>query len=153
MVLRGLALLHAASSPQLVADVALLERKAAAQRHDTFNVYTVPVLVVLTFASLAAQQRGTTAQAYYAHLALSAATFLYTVVDTIYNLVVPHVQPSTQRLATILLHHVAAGVLVLHPLQYPEAHGYLTTLHRTWRWTLRWSTGETKRKVTRTSRT
>ena len=75
MVLRGLALLeHAASSPQLVADVALLERKAAAQRHDTFNVYTVPVLVVLTFASLAAQQRGTTAQAYYAHLALSAAT-------------------------------------------------------------------------------
>ena len=126
MVLRGLALLHAASSPQLVADVALLERKAAAQRHDSFNVYTVPVLVVLTFASLAAQQRGTTAQAYYAHLALSAATFLYTVVDTLYNLVVPHVQPSTQRLATILLHHVAAGVLVLHPLQYPEAHGYLT---------------------------
>ena len=46
--------------------------------------------------------------------------------DTIYNLVAPHVQPSTQRLATILLHHVAAGVLVLHPLQYPEAHGYLT---------------------------
>ena len=35
-------------------------------------------------------------------------------------------QPSTQRLATILLHHVAAGVLVLHPLQYPEHHGYLT---------------------------
>ena len=29
-------------------------------------------------------------------------------------------------LEEILLHHVAAGVLVLHPLQYPEHHGYLT---------------------------
>ena len=97
----------------------LEERKAAARRHDNFNVYCIPVLVVLTFVSLLAPS-------YEAHYALSAATFLYTVVDTIYNVVAPHVQPSTLRLATILLHHVAAGLLVLHPLQFPAHHGYLT---------------------------
>ena len=94
--------------------------KAAAAVHDDLNVKAIFVLVALTL--LCAMQPSP-----ITHKLLSYAALVYTMGDTLYHFAIPHCQPTTLRLATILLHHLATAVLLLHPLMHPPHAAY--TMH------------------------
>ena len=96
--------------------------KAAAAAHDRANVIAVAVLVGLCGWCV-------TLPSTVADAALSWAVLAYIVGDLLYHAAVPHCQPSTQRLVTIVLHHLATLWLVLHPIAHPE-HAHFT-LHGT----------------------
>lgn len=89
------------------------EHKLAAARHEDFNLFAIPPLVVLTLLSLWARSP-------QVNKFLSFSTEGYIVVDTFYNLIVPHCQPSAFRLWTIVIHHLMTGWLTLHPCLYEE---------------------------------
>eukprot|EP00443_Scrippsiella_acuminata_P031503 CAMPEP_0115250142 /NCGR_PEP_ID=MMETSP0270-20121206/42954_1 /TAXON_ID=71861 /ORGANISM="Scrippsiella trochoidea, Strain CCMP3099" /LENGTH=195 /DNA_ID=CAMNT_0002665507 /DNA_START=19 /DNA_END=606 /DNA_ORIENTATION=+ len=91
---------------------------AAAARHDRFNLFTIPPLVLLTGLSLLCPCEAM-------HSALSWSVLAYIVADIIYNILVPHCQPGPVRLATILVHHLLTAWLVLHPIAYAE-NGHFT---------------------------
>ena len=95
---------------------------AAAATHDRLNVRAVAVLCSL--CAVCVLQPSAMANA-----ALSWAVLAYVVGDLLYHAAVPHCQPSYQRLATIVLHHLATLWLVLHPIAHPE-HAHMT-LHGT----------------------
>ncbi|CAE7557849.1 unnamed protein product [Symbiodinium microadriaticum] len=86
--------------------------------HNCFNLFAIPPLVLLTGWSLAKPSPA-------AHKALSWSVLCYTMLDTIYNLMVPECQPSRRRWASILLHHVTAAWLVCFPISY-EGFAHLT---------------------------
>jgi hypothetical protein len=44
----------------------------------------------------------------------------YIVMDTAYNCLAPQIQPSTGRLITIVVHHIATAWLVLYPIRNPH---------------------------------
>ena len=98
----------------------LAESRAATAIHDELNVVCITLLVVLTLASLCWQTAST-------QQLLSHCTLLYIIADIVYNLLVPHCQPSKFRLGTILLHHVLTAWLLLHPIVNTE-HAELTCL-------------------------
>eukprot|EP00931_Biecheleriopsis_adriatica_P059708 TRINITY_DN35784_c0_g1_i2.p1 TRINITY_DN35784_c0_g1~~TRINITY_DN35784_c0_g1_i2.p1 ORF type:complete len:210 (+),score=31.30 TRINITY_DN35784_c0_g1_i2:87-716(+) len=94
-------------------------RKLISARHDCFNLFTIPPLVVLTGLSMARPSKTS-------HSALSWSVLTYTLFDTVYNLLVPECQPNLKRWATIMLHHVTASWLTLFPIAHPEL-GHLTS--------------------------
>mmetsp|Transcript_65257 Transcript_65257/g.165388 ORF Transcript_65257/g.165388 Transcript_65257/m.165388 type:complete len:209 (+) Transcript_65257:104-730(+) len=96
--------------------------KAAALRHDRFNLVFICPIIVLTVLSLlkrSDRQAGV-------HAALSWTTLGYIVADICYNALVPHCQPSKVRLGTILFHHLVTCWLVWHPIQHRADSGHIT---------------------------
>jgi len=92
--------------------------RRAADIHDRFNIAAITPLVSLTVAAFARPCRST-------DVTLSYSTFTYILVDIVYHLLVPRIQPSFFRFSTIMAHHLVTAWLLLHPILHPE-HAHFT---------------------------
>ena len=99
-------------------DDAVARGKEAAAVHDQWNVGVVTLLVALTFYCFVLPSP-------FAEAALNYSVLIYMLCDIAYHLAVPHCQPTVLRSVTIMLHHAATLLLVLHPISYP-AHASWT---------------------------
>lgn len=96
----------------------------AGRQHDTFNVYAITPLIVLTLGAYLTSLT-ITSEPTVVDLALSWGTLVYLIIDIIYSIAVPSCYPTNSRMITILIHHVISAWLVLHPILYPQ-HLYFT---------------------------
>ena len=93
-------------------DDAVARGKEAAAVHDQWNVGVATLLVALTFYCFVLPSP-------FAEAALNYSVLIYMLCDIAYHVAVPHCQPTVLRSVTIMLHHAATLLLVLHPISYP----------------------------------
>ena len=81
--------------------------------HERFNMFTIPPLALLAILSLGFNE-------VLLHKLLSWCVLVYTLVDTMYVVAVPHCMPCGSRFITVVLHHMMVVCIVLHPIFHHE---------------------------------
>ena len=91
---------------------------------DIINLFVISGLIVLTILMWNdIKSLNDKSSAWFIPLAYS--TQFYLVADSIFMLALPACVGKRSRLITLVLHHTATMILVLHPLLYPEHQHFL----------------------------